>query len=82
MRKQKRNLNKMIDYSINANTKLCEYNLEDFDGNVLGTAKLTKLEAQIKNFAFGLNGCETRYRLVHCDVKSEDESTTIIVLPD
>jgi hypothetical protein len=40
-----------------------EYVLIDFDQNILSEANLTKLEAQFKNFAFGVNHVNKRYKL-------------------
>jgi hypothetical protein len=77
----------MINAIENSNAPLCNYNLVTTNGDYLGRARLTKYEAHIKNFAFGLNHVDKRYELVSCEeteiVPSDDScDTTHLILPE
>tara|TARA_B100000579_G_scaffold427296_1_gene435722 strand:+ start:630 stop:863 length:234 start_codon:yes stop_codon:yes gene_type:complete len=77
----------MIDVIGNSNAPVCDYNLVSVSGGVVGSAKLTKLEAQLKNLAYGLNHVDKRYELVSCEeteiVPSDDLSNSPhLILPD
>ena len=71
----------MINVIENSNAPLCNYNLVSTDGDVLGTVKLTKYEARIKNYAFGINHINKRYELIFCEDDATEESVKLI-LPD
>jgi hypothetical protein len=68
----------MIDVIENSNAPVCNYNLVSHEGNVIETAKLTKYEAYMKNYAFGLNHVKKRYELIFCD-DSTDDSVKLIL---
>ena len=77
----------MIDAIENSNAPLCDYDLVSSDGTVIKSTKLTKLEAQLKNFAYGLNQVDKRYELVSCEevkIGSSDDmyDSTRLILPD
>tara|TARA_B100000900_G_C20381581_1_gene634784 strand:- start:104 stop:337 length:234 start_codon:yes stop_codon:yes gene_type:complete len=77
----------MIDAIENSNAPLCDYDLVSSDGTVISSTKLTKLEAQLKNFAYGLNQVDKRYMLVSCEeteIGSSDDmyDSTRLILPD
>tara|TARA_B100000676_G_scaffold222030_1_gene219180 strand:- start:350 stop:568 length:219 start_codon:yes stop_codon:yes gene_type:complete len=69
----------MIDVIENSNAPVCDYNLVSSDGEILSTARLTKLEASMANFAFGLNHIDKRYELVWCD--QIDNTGPRLILP-
>ena len=70
----------MINIIENSNAPLCEYNLIDTTtGRVLAKAKLTKHEAQIKNYAYGLNRANKKYELLVCE--EDYGGKTKLILP-
>jgi hypothetical protein len=71
----------MINVIENSNAQVCNYDLVSLDGELLEKAKLTKYEARMKNYAFGLNHVDKRYILVSCKPDSLWESVQLI-LPD
>lgn len=72
----------MIDVIKNSNAPICDFNLVSLGGKILSTARLTKLEASMANFAFGLNHIDKRYELVWCDQENLDDTGPKLILPD
>mgnify|MGYP000856832246 CR=1 FL=1 len=71
----------MINVIENSKAPVCKYNLVSSNGDVIETAHLTKYEANIKNYAFGLNHVDKRYELIFCEDGATHESVKLI-LPD
>jgi hypothetical protein len=71
-----------MDVLENSKQPLCEYNLINSNGEIISTAKLTKLEAEIKNYAFGLNRANKRYELDSCiETIEDDDSSVKLIVP-
>ena len=71
----------MINVIENSNACVCNYDLVSSNGTLLAKAKLTKWEAHMKNYAFGLNHVDKRYEFVSC-VDDTSDSSVKLILPD
>jgi hypothetical protein len=69
----------MIDVIENSKAPLCDYNLVDTSsGCIIGKAKLTKYEVNVKNYAFRLNRVNKEYELLTCEEDTSEHTKLIL----